>query len=41
LERIAAMTGDLLPENHPGLDPASVYLQITALREMDPEAVAA
>ena len=33
LARIAAMALDLLPDNHPGLDPASVYLQIVALRE--------
>ena len=35
LERMTAMTADLLPDNHPGLDPASVFLQITALRGMD------
>jgi Domain of unknown function (DUF1902) len=35
LEKISAMTLDLLPDNHPGVDPASVYLQITALREVD------
>jgi hypothetical protein len=39
LAKISAMALDLLPENHPGIDPASVYLQITALREA--EAVAA
>jgi hypothetical protein len=27
------MALDLLPDNHPGVDPASVFLQITALRE--------
>jgi hypothetical protein len=27
------MALDLLPDNHPGVDPESVYLQITALRE--------
>jgi hypothetical protein len=26
LEKISAMTLDLLPDNHPGVDPASVYL---------------
>jgi hypothetical protein len=33
LAKIAAMTLDLLPDNHPGVDPAAVFLQITALRE--------
>ena len=33
LAKITAMTLDLLPDNHPGLDPSSVFLQITALRE--------
>jgi hypothetical protein len=28
----------LLPDNHPGIDPASLYLQITALREAEPAA---
>ena len=32
LAKISAMALDLLPDNHPGVDPASVYLQITALR---------
>ena len=39
LAKISAMALDLLPNNHPGIDPASVYLQITALR--DAESVAA
>ena len=26
---------DLLPDNHPDVDPGSVYLQITALREAE------
>jgi hypothetical protein len=39
LEKISAMTLDLLPDNHSGVDPASVYLQITALREAEPAAV--
>lgn len=38
LATIAAMTLDLLPDNHPDVDPASVYLQITALREAEPAA---
>ena len=33
LAKISAMTLDLLPDNHPGVDPAAVFLQITALRE--------
>ena len=33
MDKISAMALDLLPENHPGLEPASVYLQITAMRE--------
>jgi hypothetical protein len=33
LAKISAMALDVLPDNHPGVDPASVYLQITALRE--------
>jgi len=36
LAKISAMTLDLLPDNHPGVDPESVYLQITALREAEP-----
>jgi hypothetical protein len=39
LEKISAMALDLLPDNHPGVDPASVYLQITALREAEPATV--
>ena len=40
LAAFAAMTLDLLPDNHPDVDPASVYLQITALREAEPAAAA-
>jgi hypothetical protein len=36
LQKISAMTLDLLPDNHPGVDPASVFVQITALREAEP-----
>ena len=39
LAKITAMTLDLLPDNHPNVDPSSVYLQITALREAEPVAV--
>jgi hypothetical protein len=35
LSKISAMALDLLPDNYPGIDPASVYLQITALREAE------
>lgn len=33
LARMSAMALDLLPDNHPDVDPACVFLQITALRE--------
>ena len=33
LSKISAMALDLLPDNQPGVDPASLFLQITALRE--------
>jgi Domain of unknown function (DUF1902) len=33
LAKISAMALDVLPDNHPGVDPASVFLQIAALRE--------
>jgi hypothetical protein len=36
LAKMSAMALDLLPDNHPGVDPASVFLQITALREAEP-----
>jgi hypothetical protein len=39
LAKISTMALDLLPDNHPGVDPESVYLQITALREAEPAAV--
>jgi Domain of unknown function (DUF1902) len=38
LEKMTAMALDLLPDNHPDADPASLYLQITALREAEPAA---
>lgn len=38
LAKITAMTLDLLADNHPGVDPASVFLQLTALREAEPAA---
>lgn len=36
LAKISSMALDLLPHNHPGLDPADLFLQITALREAEP-----
>ena len=36
LAKISAMALDVLPDNHPGVDPNSLYLQITALREAEP-----
>ena len=36
LAKISAMALDLLPDNHPEVDPASVFMQITALREAEP-----
>ena len=35
LAKISAMALDLLPDNHPDVDPASVFIQITALREAE------
>ena len=36
LAKISAIALDLLPDNHPDVDPASVFVQITALREAEP-----
>ena len=33
--KVSAMALDLLPDNHPDLDPADVFIQITALREVE------
>ena len=38
LAKMSAMALDLLPDNHPEVDPASLFLQITALREAEPAA---
>lgn len=38
LSKMSAMALDLLPDNHPGVDPAELFLQITALREAEPAA---
>ncbi len=35
LAKISAMALDLLPDNHPDIDPASLFLQITALRGVE------
>lgn len=35
LAKISAMALDLLPDNHPGVEAAQVFLQITALREAE------
>lgn len=35
LAKISAMAMDLLPDNHPDVDPAAVFLQIIALREAE------
>jgi len=32
---MSAMALDLLPDNHPDIDPASVFLQISAPREVE------
>ncbi len=36
LGKMSAMAIDVLPANHPNVDPASLYLQLTALREAEP-----
>jgi hypothetical protein len=36
LIKISAMALDLLPDNHPGVAPEQVFVQITALREAEP-----
>ena len=35
LVKISAMALDLLPDTHPQIDPTSLFLQITALREAE------
>ncbi|MBL8908649.1 MAG: DUF1902 domain-containing protein [Rhizobiales bacterium] len=35
LEKISAMALDLLPDNHPEIDPSNLFLQLTALREAE------
>lgn len=41
LKTIEAMTADILTDNHPDVDPASVFFQLSALREMEPRPAAA
>ena len=36
MSKISAMALDILPDNHPDIDPANLFLQITALREVNP-----
>ena len=38
MAKISAVALDVLPDNHPGVDPDSVFVQITALREAGPAA---
>jgi Domain of unknown function (DUF1902) len=38
LAKLSAMALDLLADNHPGVEPTSVYLQLNALREAEPAA---
>lgn len=40
LAKVSAMALDLLPDNHPDVDPATLFLQITALRAVEPARVA-
>lgn len=35
LAKMSAIALDLLPDNHPGIDPSALFLQITALREAE------
>ena len=38
LSKISAMAPDLLPDHHPTVDPAALFIQITALKEAEPAA---
>jgi hypothetical protein len=38
MEKISRIALDLAPDNHPDLDPRSIYIQINALREAIPAA---
>lgn len=39
LAKISAMALDMLPDNQPDINPATLYLQMTALREAEPTSV--
>ncbi len=41
LIRLSEMASDLLPDNHPGLDPSSVFLQLSVLQDIGSRAAAA
>jgi hypothetical protein len=36
LAKISKMALNLLPDNHPNIDPTSLFVQITVLREAEP-----
>jgi hypothetical protein len=38
LDRISQMALDIAPDNYPDVDPSSIFIQITALREATPTA---
>lgn len=38
LTRMSEMALDILPDNHPDVDPSALFLQITAIREAEPAA---
>jgi hypothetical protein len=38
LEKVSRMALDLAPDNHPDVDPNSIFIQVTALREAVPAA---
>ena len=35
LDKITAMALDMLPDNHPGIDPANLFIQIAALQQAE------
>ncbi len=38
LDKISHMALDVSPDNHPGVDPQSIFIQVVALREAAPAA---
>ncbi len=38
LEKVSQMALDMAPENHPDVEPESIFIQVTALREAMPAA---